>query len=135
MAKKRKTTSVSREEARAYLEKAMEFHSKAITTSIDESWNAAGLLAVHSAISAADSLLAFSTGLRSTAQDHKAVVNLMKKQDSGSAEWATQANRLGQIVARKNVVEYEGRLISEKDARYLVQQAGRFLDWVKGQLP
>ena len=135
MVKKRKTTPVSRAEARVYLEKATEFHSKAVAALIDESWDTAGLLAVHSAISAADSLLGFTTGIRSTSQNHKEVVNLMKKQDSGSSDWSTQANRLGQIVARKNVVEYEGKKLLEKDAGNLVQQAERFLEWVKGQLP
>lgn len=38
---------------------------------------------------------------------------------------------LNRIVGKKNLIAYEGRLISPKEASYLVEQAERFLDWVR----
>ena len=57
MAKKHRTTTVTRQQAQTYLSKALEFLLASKEAMMDSRFNSAGLLAVHSAISSADSLL------------------------------------------------------------------------------
>lgn len=39
------------------------------------------------------------------------------------------------VIAKKNLVEYEERLISQTEARDMTEHAKRFLEWVIGILP
>ena len=65
MTKKIPTRSVSRSAAVNYLGKAQQF-SRAMLGSLDKGdWDAAGLNAVHCAISANDAVLVLSKGIRS----------------------------------------------------------------------
>ncbi|MDO9027631.1 MAG: hypothetical protein Q7U68_02060 [Candidatus Roizmanbacteria bacterium] len=39
------------------------------------------------------------------------------------------------VIAKKNLVEYEERLLTQAEARDMVEHAKRFIDWVTGMLP
>lgn len=78
MAAAHRTRSVSPQAAGNYLKKAQEF-TMAMESSLQEKhWNAAALAAVHAAISAGDALLAAFAGIRSSDQDHRHIVTLLR---------------------------------------------------------
>jgi HEPN domain-containing protein len=132
MARKFKTVSVSKEDSGKYLNKALEFLAESNRCLSDQKWNCAGLLAIHTAISAVDSILGYVAGCRSSSSDHGDTVELVRQQLKHIEESSKQANRLSRILGKKNLVEYEAREVSQKEAAYLVEQAERFVDWVRG---
>ena len=122
----------SRREERAayanYLAKAEEFLRSAIENASSRRWNAAALSAIHAGIAAADAVLVFERGLRSAGQRHEDVLDLLV----GTGEDRSSAlAHLRRILARKNVVEYESRLFSQREAEEVVQHAERFLAWAR----
>jgi hypothetical protein len=136
MAKQSKTRSVSEQQVRAYLEKAGEFLRRSLASLAEEDFNAAGLLAVHAAISANDAVTGQHGHKRSAGEEHQKAADLLREvAPIGAREWHLQANRLNRIVGKKNLVAYEGRLISSKEATWLVEQAERFVNWAKEVVP
>ena len=97
-------------------------------------WEAAGINAVHCAISANDAVLAAVPAIKVTSKDHRDAVRLLssrlKSEDAQAA-----AKRLDIIISKKGRVEYEQKRLSEKEARSLVLDAERFLDWTGDQIP
>ena len=97
-------------------------------------WEAAGINAVHCAISANDAVLAALPAIKVTSKDHRDAVRLLssrlKSEDAQAA-----AKRLDIIISKKGRVEYEQKRLSEKEARSLALDAERFLDWAGGQIP
>jgi hypothetical protein len=63
--KKHKTRDVSRDHYKTYRKKAKEFLNSMEASLRVREWNAAGLNAVHCAISSADALLVYNAGIRS----------------------------------------------------------------------
>jgi HEPN domain-containing protein len=84
--KKHRITSVTREQARTYISKAIEFLRSAKEAMINGQHNSAGLLAIHAAISAADAALGHQVGYRSSSPDHRVAVELIKDIGSGTDE-------------------------------------------------
>ena len=130
MAKLNDVANVPRGEARAALTKSLEFSEAAQAEAAAKRWNAAGLAAIHSAISAADAALIASAGLQSTSQDHGAVIPLLEAQIPEFK--AQQRRQLGSLLKKKNQVAYERRLLTEVEAKLLVDQATRFTRWADG---
>ncbi len=97
-------------------------------------WEAAGVNAVHCAISANDAVLVALRGLKPSSPDHKDAVRVLlsqlKEEDAQKA-----AKRLGLIVSKKSRVEYDEKRFTEKEAREIVLDAQRFLEWAKSRLP
>lgn len=97
-------------------------------------WDSAGINAVHCAISANNTVLAAVPGVKVTGKDHRDAVRLpasrLKRRDARAA-----AKRLDIIISKKGRVEYEERRLSEKEARSIVLDAERFLEWAGGQIP
>jgi HEPN domain-containing protein len=126
---------VSRREGRGasanYLAKAEEFLRAALENATSRRWNAAAMSAIHAGISAADAVLVFERGLRSAAQRHEDVLDLLA---GPGADRSAAMTHLRRILARKNVVEYESRLFSQREAEEAVQHAERFLAWARGRV-
>lgn len=97
-------------------------------------WEAAGINAVHCAISANDEVLVALRGIRPASQDHKDAVRVLlsqfKEEDAQSA-----AKRLGTILSKKSRVEYEQKRMTEREAREIALDAQRFFEWVRSRLP
>ncbi|MBI4371211.1 MAG: HEPN domain-containing protein [Elusimicrobia bacterium] len=93
-------------------------------------WDAVGLNAVHSAISAADALLVYHGGVRSAGESHYDAVGLLEQHvhDDGIR---SKTRTLSKILAYKNLAAYEDREVSESEAREAAKLARRFLDWVE----
>lgn len=117
-----------------FLKKADEFLEIMHVSLKKEKWNAAGLNAIHAGISANDALLTFHFGLRSISPKHddavRLLISMMKRADT-----ETKAKHLRSLLSMKNMVEYEGRLFSKKEAESLAKHAERFLNWIKSLLP
>lgn len=133
MTKKRKTKAVAKNEYRNFLIKAREFSSVMESALAEGKWNSAGLQAVHAVISASDAVIVYYGGVRSIQLDHREVVGLLLDVIGDTATVA--ARHVSRVIARKNLVEYEGRSLAQKDAREMVEHAQRFLEWVEGILP
>ncbi len=124
----------SKEDYKKFLKKADEFYEMMQQSLMKEKWNAAGLNAIHTGISANDALLTFHFGLRSISPKHddavKLLISMMKRDDA-----EIKAKHLRRIISVKNLVEYDGRLLSRSEAESLAKHAERFLDWVRSLLP
>ena len=134
MSGKFKIGKSSKEEYRKFLKKEEEFFEMMRQSLLKEKWNAAGLNAIHTGISANDALLTFHFGLRSISPKHddavKLLISMMKWEDTEK-----KAKHLRRLISAKNLVEYDGRLLSRSEAESLAKHAERFLAWVKSLLP
>jgi hypothetical protein len=124
-----KTETAPRSHATKSLAKCLEFADVAASSLATEMWNAAGLNAIHSGISAADAALIASAGLRSTSADHGAVTMLLESQVPEFL--GTQRRQLLGLLQMKNRVAYEQRLVTENEARQLVDHARRLSKWAE----
>jgi hypothetical protein len=109
--------------------KAEEFLAAGEAAGIAAQWNAGGLGAIHAGISAADAVLAAEAGLRSASQDHGFVVRLLEANVPAFA--AQQRRHLAGLLQMKNTVAYENRLVTETEARQLLDHARRFVRWAR----
>ena len=93
-------------------------------------WDAAGLNAVHSAISAADALLVYHAGIRSAGESHQDAAALLK-QYIKDEQTSAKAQNLSKILSFKNISAYEDRELTEAEAGDLAKLSRRFLDWAE----
>jgi HEPN domain-containing protein len=111
-----------------YLSKAEEFLRAALENMASRRWNAAALSAIHAGIAGADAVLVFERGMRSVSQRHEDVLDLLA---GPGADRSSALTHMRRILAKKNRVEYESRLFSQREAAEVVQHAERFLAWVR----
>lgn len=97
-----------------------------------EMHNAATILAVHCAISAADALTAYFLGVRHTGTNHADVQRLLTQ--IKDKEMPQKVRHLAMLLAVKGFAEYEERLVTPANAKEAVMHAGRFLAWTKEKL-
>lgn len=133
MTKKRKTKTVNKNQYRAFLAKAKDFAFMMDISLEEGKWNSAGLQAVHTVISASDAVIVYYGGVRSAEVDHREVVGLL--QDIIGKDASASGRHVSMVIAKKNLVEYEERLITQTEARDMTEHAKRFLEWVIGILP
>jgi len=115
----------------AYLAKAEEFFRSAVDNLTSRRWNAAALSAVHASIAAADAVSIVERGSRSASQRH---ADLLDHLAGPGQERAAALAHLRRVLSRKNVVEYESRLFTQKEAEEVVQHAERFLAWARSRV-
>ena len=101
---------------------------------IKQKWNSAGLNAIHAGISAADAVLVCFHGIRSTSPKHDDVIRLLSTLVRHK-DIEQNISHLHSLIAMKNIVEYDQRLITQSEATALSKHAERFLNWVKSILP
>jgi HEPN domain-containing protein len=134
MTARRKTVETPRSEARLYLAKAQQFSAEA-SAAISNSRNDAAMLnAVHAAISATDAVCVALSGRRSGDPDHQRAADLLQEVGGKSKGIAGHVRQLRMLFAKKNVVEYESRQASAKEATEAVQGAERFVSWARQTL-
>jgi hypothetical protein len=127
MPRVRRTEKLDPEAASQYRAKGDEYLGLGERALVDGRWNGAGLAAIHSGISLADALLVDVAGVRSLETDHGTVIDLLEERVAGFG--ARQKQHLGGLLRMKNVVEYEKRLLTETEARQLMNHARRFARW------
>lgn len=124
-----KTVSASRAEGRLYVEKATQFLVEAQTAIEQSRHDAAMLNAIHAAISASDAATSSLAGRRSADPDHQRAVDLLEEVAGGSEEIKARVKQMRLLLAKKNVVEYESRRATAKEAKEAVQRAERIVRW------
>ena len=134
MTKTIKTTTVFKSDYANYLKKSAEFHEAMQESLSKGKWNAVGLNAIHTGISAADALLVFFHGVRSTSPKHDDIIKLMTSLILHK-ETSSNASHLRNLIGMKNIVEYDVRLIDKHEALLLSKHATRFFEWVRSLLP
>ena len=112
-----------------YLKKAKEFHQIMIESQKQQQWNAAGLNAVHCAISCCDAITIYYAGIRSIAQDHYSSIDLLS-QSVNLPETSSKCATLRKILSDKNIIEYEDRDFTQKEAFEILKLSERFYNWV-----
>lgn len=126
--------AIDKSKYRIYLHKAQDFY-RGMRRALDEgNWNSAGLEAVHCAISATDALLAYAGGIRCTSQDHGDAA-LLLKETLRTPEAAKNSVHFLRVVEMKNLVEYEARNFTSKEAEDVAKHIERYFTWVKSFLP
>ena len=131
--KKSKTRDVPRERHATYRKKAREFLNAMETALNSGDWDAAGLNAVHCAISAADALTVYYGGVRSAGESHHDAVALLERHVKDE-QIGPKAKTLAKIVSFKNLAAYEDREMTESEARDVVKITQRFFDWAQSRL-
>ena len=114
-----------------YLRKAQQHLAIALQARANDRWDSAVLLSVHAAIAAADAVCVGKHGLRSMSKAHADQVKLLRQLYPDSEPASRAASQLAALIDRKNTVEYEARLCTEKDAETSTKQAERVIDWAR----
>jgi len=70
--------------------------------------------------------------VRSAELDHREAVGLFLEVIGETA--ADAGRHVSRVIAKKNLVEYKRRFITQKDAREMVEHAQHFFAWVIGIL-
>lgn len=122
--------NVPRSHATQALAKSLEFAQSAQSALGSQRWNSAGLDAVHAGIAAADAVLIAVAGIRSVSRDHGAVIGLLDSRVP--AFGPPQRRQLAGLLKMKNQVAYEQRLLTQTEARQLVDHATRLAKWAAG---
>ena len=122
-------TKISRERHTLYWSKAMEFFEAMVDASQKKNWNATGLAGVHCCISATDALLVKHAGVPSS-DSHQNVIGLLRAKIN-DPDIAKQAQRLGEILGQKNLIEYVDKSFPEKNALVLKVSVERYIEWVR----
>ena len=125
-----RTRPVRRSGAAGYLRKAEEFLESTRQALEAERWNAAGLNAVHCAISACDAVLVYYTQERSASSDHESAVHLLASL-AKVPEARQKAETLRKVLHQKHRVEYEDRAVTAREAAELAKLSERLHQWAK----
>jgi HEPN domain-containing protein len=126
MTRPRETVLVPSNEARNYLGKAEEFQRAAARELAAGDRNAAGFLAIHAGITAADALTIHFLGLRSAGQRHLDVLALLGQ--TAHPRKADIQRQLTELLGEKKSVEYEGRQVSVGDSEKMVKLSARIVE-------
>lgn len=118
-----------RPEAKLYLAKAKQFSTEATAAMKGSRHDAATLNAVHAAISATDAVCVALAGRRSADPDHQRAADLLQEIGGKSKDVINSVKQVRMLLAKKNVVEYESRQASAKEASDAVKRADRFVEW------
>lgn len=122
--------NVGRAAAEVYFHKSSEFF-KAMHQALQSGlWSAAGLNAVHCAISACDAVLSSRTGQRSASTDHEEAVHYLSSV-AELPEAKQKSDTLRKILQKKHLVEYEERAVSASEAAELAKLTERFYRWAE----
>jgi hypothetical protein len=86
--------------------------------------------AIHAGVAAADAALGATAGFRSASPDHHAVVGLLREHVDGFP--AASSRQITGLLRQRSSIYYDARVVTEVEARTLVDQARRFVDWASG---
>ena len=122
-----RTRKEDRSAAIDYFNKAEDNHKAMLSAFAAKHYNASGTLALQCAVSSADALCVYFKGLRSVSQDDLDICELV-----GSIplpEAAAQAALLRRVIGKKNLVQYERRNVTSKEAEELTKATSEFYRW------
>ena len=122
-----KTTKEDRGAAIDYFNKAEDNHKAMLSAFGAKNYNAVGTLALQCAISSADALCVYFKGVRSGSKDDFDICELVASISLPEAK--DNATVLRRIIGRKNLIQYERRNITSKEAEEIGKASSRFFQW------
>ncbi len=132
-AKKHKIIEVDKLLYSNYLRKAEEFYKAMLYAGQSEYWNAAGLNAVHCAISVSDALLVKYGGIHSVDSDHMAAVDIMR-QKLNLKDIDAKLASFRRMLSKKSLIEYDNTIFTKNDAMDMMKQLERYYIWAREEL-
>lgn len=87
--------------------------------------------AVHAAISAVDAVTVALLGRRSADPDHRRAADLLEQVALDSPEFRSRVRQLRELLARKNIVEYESRRATAREATDATRRSERLVTWAR----
>lgn len=130
VARRDRIRRVERAGAVRFLKKATEFFESMQQAREAGRWNAAGLTAVHCAISACDAVLVYYTEQRSASPDHEAAAYLLSSL-AKVPDARQKAETLRHVLQDKHLIEYEDRTFTAHEAAELAKLTERFYRWAR----
>jgi HEPN domain-containing protein len=124
-----KTHEVPKTKARSYLGKARQFLEVSTTSLGSERYDAALLLAIHAGLSACDAVTVALRGVRSIEPDHLRAADLLEAAAREAEDVQQHASQLRGLLKVKNLVEYEDRRVSAREAETGSKRAERLVNW------
>ncbi|OIO73367.1 MAG: hypothetical protein AUJ85_08215 [Elusimicrobia bacterium CG1_02_37_114] len=118
----------------AYWKKAQDFYNSMSMAYGNKNWHSVGLESVRCAISATDALLVYKKGMRCSSQDHRDLADFLIDQFNNN-DARKYSDTLVKIISMKNIIEYEDRIFTEKEASEIFKRTERYYNWVKSQIP
>jgi hypothetical protein len=94
-------------------------------------YDATMLTAVRAVIAATDAVTVALAGRRSADPNHQRAADLLEQVAQDSPELKARVRQVRELLARKNVVEYESRRASAREARDALKRAERFAAWAR----
>jgi hypothetical protein len=128
-----KYRATEKEKYLVYQKKATDFFQGALDAYQKQNWNSTGLESIHCIISAIDMLTVYFSGRRCAGPDHYDSVVFLEQVFS-HPEVKEQSARLRDILSKKNLIEYEGRNFTHREAEDTLKKCERFLNWAKKQI-
>jgi HEPN domain-containing protein len=125
-----RTEPLPKSRHKVYLDRAEEFSRQMVRAASEKAWNSVGLLGVHSVISACDALTVRLAGVRWSGQDHSGLLSVVSSLKLIDAP----LRQISDVLEKKNEVEYESRVFTEKEAEEVQRRAMRVLTWVTLQV-
>lgn len=118
----------------SYLNKAEQHLALALQALAQGRWDSAVLLSVHAGMSAADAVCVGRFGVRSASKTHSDQVKLVRQLLPGDDSARRASAQLAALIDRKNTVEYEARICTQKDAEIATRHAERLVGWARETL-
>lgn len=131
MTQRRRTET--RSKAPVYWRKAHRFARAAHQNAEAQEWDPALSNAIHALINAADAFCVHYRGERSAGDAHEDALDLLAGLDELDAAARQGLGRhLGALLSRKNLAQYEGRLVEGREVQDALKHLDRGLDPVRG---
>jgi len=127
------TSAISRARYVTYWANATECFEGMKDAALAQRWHLTALNGVHCVIAAADALLVYRAGLRSTSKNHLDVFALLAHHVE-DPERDKMLQHGFAVLRQKTDVEYGAKPISESDAYQVVKQVERFYQWVRAKI-
>lgn len=124
-----KTHEVPKTKARSYLGKAREFLDASTASLGAQRHDAAMLLAIHAGLSASDAVTVALRGVRSIEPDHLRAADLLEAVAREAEDVRQRSSQLRSLLKLKNLVEYEDRRVSAREAEAGTKRAERLVNW------
>ncbi len=101
---------------------------------VNDHSNAAATLAVHAVISACDAICAKFLQRKHAGADHMQAVEMLNELPIDKEELKPKVRQASRVLSKKNVAEYEDRMIANDDAHAMIRDAERFVEWVRKKI-
>lgn len=132
MTRRTRTEKAGKEAAPRFLQKAKEFLEEAKDAQARGRPNAAGVLAIHSGISACDALTAHFLGVRSASDRHHDVLGLIE--DLPLSNKSAISRQLRRLLDAKSSVEYDDQIMITGEEDDMLDAADRIVTSVRRAL-